>query len=375
MEEKIVKLEMEKKETRKEIRILKKDIDSLKEDYKQCMEALMKETHDKTKAEIMYKVLKEKIETENELKKLNEQTLSERELHQSELDMSIEEEDSWREQKKPRNRKRKQISSVGHKCEDCKSIFVTRDELCKHVENNHTKKTINKCQKCRVQCKTAEDLEEHLKNTHGGVNRFKCDQCDGLVMTELELKTHDNVYHSSKDTRINCEQCTLSFQLENELKEHAKIHSKEKIDNQFECQKCTKVYSTMSKLRRHDWRNHREIQCNKCGENIASRQDLKIHRENVHDMKSKVYCRYYPSCMDEDECLYAHEQIQESSINGCRDGSECRDQSCKFSDKEHNDDRILCRFQANCNRMNCSYKHVVSRKTFLGKGVSKENKI
>ena len=112
----------------------------------------------------------------------------------------------------------------------------------------------------------------------------------------------------------------------------------------------------------------------RCGENVSSRQELQTHRENVHEMVNKVYFRYYPNCMDEEECLYAHEQIEDSSVNGCVDGSDCRDQSCKFSDKEHKDNRILCKFQTNCNRLNCIYKHVVARKAFLGPGLSKENK-
>jgi hypothetical protein len=38
----------------------------------------------------------------------------------------------------------------------------------------------------------------------------------------------------------------------------------------------------MSKLRRHDWRCHREVEFNICGEFIKCRQDIKKHREIVH---------------------------------------------------------------------------------------------
>ena len=57
MEYKIAELEKEKKETKQEIKLMRKEMKSLKEDYKQCMEALMKETYyDKNKAEILCKV-------------------------------------------------------------------------------------------------------------------------------------------------------------------------------------------------------------------------------------------------------------------------------------------------------------------------------
>ena len=129
----------------------------------------------------------------------------------------------------------------------------------------------------------------------------------------------------------------------------------------------------MSKLRRHDWRSHREVMCNMCGENIASRQDLKVHREVEHEMAYKVYCRYYPNCLAEDECLYVHEKTVESRADVCADGSQCRDQSCRFSDKEHKDIKILCKFQKNCNRLNCTFKHIVERRAFLELGSTKES--
>ena len=374
LEDKIVELENEKKETRKEIRELKKEINGLKDDYKQCMEALKKETYDKNKAEIMCNVLKETIETEKELKRQNGHVISETEPEQSELDMSIDEQETWKEQKKTRNRKRKQISIVGQQCEDCKSTYQTKNELLIHIEKSHARKNSINCQKCKYECETAENLKEHMKNVHSNVESYKCDLSEKQLQTESVSKSHSKTVHNDKDTKINCEQYSSSFQTENEVKDHTKVHSKDEVEKQFVCQKCSKAYPTMSKLRRHDWRSHREIQCNRCGENVSSRQELKTHRENVHEMVNKVYCRYYPNCMDEEECLYAHEQIEDSSVNGCVDGSDCRDQSCKFSDKEHKDNRILCKFQTNCNRLNCIYKHVVARKAFLGPGLSKENK-
>ena len=127
----------------------------------------------------------------------------------------------------------------------------------------------------------------------------------------------------------------------------------------------------MSKLRRHDWRNHREIMCNSCGDNLPSRQELKEHRASKHQMMKKVYCRYFPNCLDEDECLYVHEKIEESRTSGCVDGSSCRDQSCKFTDKEHMENKIMCKFQRNCNRLNCAYIHTGNRKAFLEPGSTK----
>ena len=100
---------------------------------------------------------------------------------------------------------------------------------------------------------------------------------------------------------------------------------------------------------------------------------MKKHRESEHQMLNKVYCRYFPNCLDEDECLYVHEKLEESRTSGCVNGSSCRDQSCRFTDKEHIENKTLCKFQRNCNRLNCAYKHNVNRKAFLESGSTKEN--
>ena len=83
---------------------------------------------------------------------------------------------------------------------------------------------------------------------------------------------------------------SVSYKTEHELRNNETSHSN---SDSYSCQKCTKVYATMTKLRRHDWRCHREIECNKCGEIISSRQEMKSHRENAHGMRNKVYCRYF----------------------------------------------------------------------------------
>ena len=80
--------------------------------------------------------------------------------------------------------------------------------------------------------------------------------------------------------------------------------------------------------------------------------------------------------MDGDECLYEHEkaEYQEIGYDLCSDGLECKNQGCKYNDKEHRRRQDLCKFQVNCNRLNCNFRHLVSRKAFLEEGFSKENK-
>ena len=92
----------------------------------------------------------------------------------------------------------------------------------------------------------------------------------------------------------------------------------------------------MSKLMRHDWRCHREVECNICGEFIKCRQDIKKHREIVHRMFRKVFCKFFPSCLDEDECIHEHvnesNEIDTNEVLFCKNGEKWNEQSCNFSE-------------------------------------------
>ena len=166
--------------------------------------------------------------------------------------------------------------------------------------------------------------------------------------------------------------CGKLFDSLSELNEHLRcVHVEKPAETINSCNKCDKSYDSMSKLRRHDWRCHRGLECNVCGEDIPSRQELKEHRESKHQMFFKVFCKFFPDCIDGNECLYEHERNTHEKENYfCAAGEQCDDQSCKFSEQNHKKTKakVLCKFQSNCNRLNCTFKHIVARKAFLGVG-------
>ena len=126
----------------------------------------------------------------------------------------------------------------------------------------------------------------------------------------------------------------------------------------------------MKKLRRHDWRAHRSIECTICNEMLPSRQDISMHRQAKHRMLRKMVCKFFPDCYDADECLFEHIFIsnEENASRWCPRGESCSDQSCLFSENDHRklDQVLLCKFQASCIRPGCQYRHNVARQAFLG---------
>ena len=84
---------------------------------------------------------------------------------------------------------------------------------------------------------------------------------------------------------------------------HEKVHE-ERVNNEYKCGKCEKVYGSMSKLRRHDWRSHREVECTICGETLKSRHDISCHRQTKHEIKTIAKCKFFRGFIEEDECFF-----------------------------------------------------------------------
>ena len=125
-------------------------------------------------------------------------------------------------------------------------------------------------------------------------------------------------------------------------------------------------------MTRHQWRNHSDINCKFCGDNLRSRVELKVHKEQVHNMKVTQECRFFSNghCVDADECLYSHnkdnsnkQHIQRKTrfiiySDYCKDGLNCARIDCEYGENKHRRIKdVPCKFQANCKKPECPFKH------------------
>ena len=256
------------------------------------------------------------------------------------------------------------VTRARHVCEKCNEYFSTIKDLETHMNCKHTENTVFNCRKCDKNVKARPEIDNHVQE-HRTKTSSGCDECNERLTTMSSLDKHsEEMITQDAEVGNKCNRCDQSFFLEEELNMHMVTFQAERV---FNCQRCDKPYESMSLLRRHDWRCHREIECNKCGETIKSRTDIKSHRETKHQMYQKVYCKFFPECIDSEECLYEHVKGS-NEVSFCPNGQMCNDQACKFSDKKHAKQNVLCMFQANCKRLNCSYTHTTTRKAFLGEG-------
>ena len=337
----------EKRIDEKKRKGMENEIKQLKTDFKQCMEAIKAETYARNKAEELVKVLKETISAQKERIEVKKTESFKDKIEEMDTDMEVEEvTEAW---EKPRNRKRKHNNS-----------YKKGETLNKHY-----------CKKCEINFISEEKLTEHVQ-THRGVKTNK----SGAKQSENELLLREYPQDHAKVNGENCDESkvTLNEKVKTQRapQEEIEMFKQQKIENEFNCNKCDRKYNDMNKLRRHDWRNHREIECNICCEILSSRQEIGEHRKEKHAIFTTKTCKFFPECYDEDECFFEHKSYEKVK-NGCPNGQNCSDQTCKFSAWGHREkNQILCKFQEKCNRSNCIFRHIVAKKCFLGEGLSKD---
>ena len=112
----------------------------------------------------------------------------------------------------------------------------------------------------------------------------------------VKRKLRKDKVEDSSDNRnkvYSCQQCEKTFMTKMKLKEHVQVHEKIQDKVQLDCNKCEKVYGNICKLRRHDWRCHRMVECIICGEMLESRQKISNHRQIKHQIHTIARCRFF----------------------------------------------------------------------------------
>ena len=84
-------------------------------------------------------------------------------------------------------------------------------------------------------------------------------------MNVEDFVTYEKIHITHK-----CDFCDKYFKSKTDLTQHMSVHSQR--ESIFYCKTCTKSYENMEKLRRQDWRNHREIHCTICGKTLQNRE-------------------------------------------------------------------------------------------------------
>ena len=240
-----------------------------------------------------------------------------------------------------------------HKCNLCGEAFVKNDSLIDHMKAFHdeNRKTYY-CNFCSKKCFTDQRLKNHIKRVHttNEFPRIYCNVCGKIFKTKKYLQAHVEIQHNKdgkyKD-KVLCDICKKTF-VADYLENHVETHYKD-IDL-FTCDICEKSYKYENFLKRH-WNTYHAIdgkeryqkekignnqikqnnlasmdyqhsklissqdeksifiekapsykenktqvnkshKCHLCEKLFDSTNNLKIHKQTVHDQRIQFSCRY-----------------------------------------------------------------------------------
>ena len=139
------------------------------------------------------------------------------------------------------------------KCEHCETMFLTKIELRRHVEDMIDPELIFKCNKkdcpfeTNLMCAWHRHFHSHVK--------LLCDLCEVAFSSHTELDGHRKSQH----------------EIENDQDET--IHHK--------CESCLQEFNSLESKESHTCRKCH--QCNYCESMFISREEVNIHMKNEHD--------------------------------------------------------------------------------------------
>ncbi|XP_037046655.1 transcription factor grauzone-like [Bradysia coprophila] len=179
------------------------------------------------------------------------------------------------------------INPKAHQCDQCDRVCSNKFALKSHMDNAHAPKDarINKCSSCPSSFVTAGALKKHVLNQHSETGEpFPCDVCGKSYRSEIKLKSHHRLMHSTKPDHV-CEICARRCRTKGALKRHILNQHSTTPHAKLQCNICG-AWLTQPCLKRHMQSMHDEayqpVKCTICDKLVKNKFALPKHMRGVH---------------------------------------------------------------------------------------------
>lgn len=166
-------------------------------------------------------------------------------------------------------------------CPHCQKMFKSELYLKRHVRLVHTSMLIGifKCDTCDKSFKTKDYLNRHVRKIHKNPVLFVCSFCGKKFKSASHRKDHEEIHRGEGDAE--CELCGAQVRKRN-MERHMKTHS-ETAD--YQCDICAKPLKTMEALRAHVNSHELPFKCEHCDKAFSTKYSMKSHTVQQHLLK------------------------------------------------------------------------------------------
>ncbi|XP_073812569.1 uncharacterized protein isoform X13 [Musca autumnalis] len=185
------------------------------------------------------------------------------------------------------------------RCPKCELMVHTFSDMRAHFRLDHNDDHgFVEC--CGRRFATRKFLAEHIM-VHYNPEHFKCKTCNKICRDSTQLEAHEQTHlpnppEAKYKKTFQCEKCSKTFSSKASFEHHMVAKHVPREEFKFECPECKKKFATKillhSHIRYHSPSNI--VVCDICGKTMRSADTLKKHKNAIHIKKPKVpaQCNY-----------------------------------------------------------------------------------
>ncbi|XP_013102886.2 zinc finger protein 62 homolog isoform X6 [Stomoxys calcitrans] len=202
------------------------------------------------------------------------------------------------------------------RCPKCELLVHTFSDMRAHFRLDHNDDHgFVEC--CGRRFATRKFLAEHIM-VHYNPEHFKCKTCDKICRDSTQLESHEQTHlpnppEAKYKKTFQCEKCSKTFSSKASFEHHMVAKHVPREEFKFECPECKKKFPTSERLNRHLKLHNPEklFVCDQCGKTFPDLSRLKLHNRHEHFNEPKpervpqqcVYCgKWYSSASS----IYKH---------------------------------------------------------------------
>ncbi|XP_073812564.1 uncharacterized protein isoform X9 [Musca autumnalis] len=186
------------------------------------------------------------------------------------------------------------------RCPKCELMVHTFSDMRAHFRLDHNDDHgFVEC--CGRRFATRKFLAEHIM-VHYNPEHFKCKTCNKICRDSTQLEAHEQTHlpnppEAKYKKTFQCEKCSKTFSSKASFEHHMVAKHVPREEFKFECPECKKKYPSKKRLARHlEYHDPaKEVMCDICGKVLRTRNSLSKHKRAVHYKKPKtgpVQCSY-----------------------------------------------------------------------------------